>query len=88
MTASASPSLPPNSASAAGPSSTLSPNRRWTYRHDRRGWPASSGHATDQRLTAQAAELGFADSHVYLTDRLLTRAWLLADVAAELGATA
>jgi hypothetical protein len=43
-------------------------------------------HATDQRLAAQATQLGFADLRAYLADRLLVRAWLLAEVTAELGA--
>jgi hypothetical protein len=30
-------------------------------------------HATDQRLAARAAELGFADLRAYLADRLITR---------------
>jgi AraC-like DNA-binding protein len=43
-------------------------------------------HATDQRLAARAARLGFADLRAYLADRLLVRAWLLAEVTTELGA--
>jgi AraC-like DNA-binding protein len=43
-------------------------------------------HATHQRLTARAAQLGFADVQAYLADRLLVRAWPLAEVTAELGA--
>jgi AraC-like DNA-binding protein len=43
-------------------------------------------HATDQRLAARAAKLGFADLRAYLADRLLVRGWLLAEVTAELGA--
>jgi hypothetical protein len=42
-------------------------------------------HATDQRLAARAAQLGFPDITAYLADRLLVRGWLLADVTAELG---
>jgi hypothetical protein len=42
-------------------------------------------HATEQRLTARAAQLGFADLRAYLADRLLVRAWPLAEVTAELG---
>jgi hypothetical protein len=43
-------------------------------------------HATQQRLTARAAELGFADLGAYLTDRLLVHRWPLVEVTAELGA--
>jgi AraC-like DNA-binding protein len=43
-------------------------------------------HATHQRLTARAAQLGFADLRACLADRLLVRASLLAEVTAELGA--
>jgi hypothetical protein len=43
-------------------------------------------HATDQRLTARAAEFGFTDITEYLADRLLVRGLLLAEVTAELGA--
>ncbi len=43
-------------------------------------------HATEQRLTARAAQLGFTDVQAYLADRLLARGWLLGDVTAELGA--
>jgi AraC-like DNA-binding protein len=39
-----------------------------------------------ERIAARVAELGFADVRAYLTDRLIQREWLLADVAAELGA--
>ena len=42
-------------------------------------------HATNQRLAAKAAELGFADIRAYLADRLLVRTWPLAEVTAELG---
>jgi len=41
--------------------------------------------ATDQRLTLRAAQLGFPTLTAYLADRLATRAWPLATVAAELG---
>jgi AraC-like DNA-binding protein len=40
----------------------------------------------EERIAARVAELGFADVRAYLEDRLLEREWLLADVAAELGA--
>lgn len=43
-------------------------------------------HATDQRLTARATQLGFIDVQAYLADRLGVRAWPLAEVTAELGA--
>jgi AraC-like DNA-binding protein len=42
-------------------------------------------HATQQRLTARAAKLGFADLGAYLADRLLVRMWPLVEVTAELG---
>jgi hypothetical protein len=42
-------------------------------------------HATQQRLAARAAQLGFADLGAYLADRLLTRGRLLVEVTAELG---
>ncbi len=41
---------------------------------------------TTQRIAGRVAELGFADVRTYLADRLVRQAWLLADVAAELGA--
>jgi AraC-like DNA-binding protein len=41
---------------------------------------------TEERITARVAELGFADVGAYLADRVVERAWLLAEVAAELGA--
>jgi AraC-like DNA-binding protein len=39
-----------------------------------------------QRIATLVSELGFADVRAYLADRLIQREWLLADVAAELGA--
>jgi AraC-like DNA-binding protein len=41
---------------------------------------------TEQRIAARVAALGFADVEAYLVDRVVQRAWLLAEVAAELGA--
>jgi len=41
---------------------------------------------TEQRIAARVARLGFADVGAYLTDRVVQQAWLLAEVAAELGA--
>jgi hypothetical protein len=41
---------------------------------------------TEERIAARVAVLGFADVEAYLADRVGTRGWLLADVAAELGA--
>jgi hypothetical protein len=41
---------------------------------------------TEERIAARVAELGFADVGAYLLDRVVERAWLLAEVAAELGA--
>jgi len=40
----------------------------------------------EERIAGRVAELGFAAVGAYLTDRLIRREWLLADVAAELGA--
>jgi AraC-like DNA-binding protein len=42
-------------------------------------------HAED-RIANRVAELGFADVRAYLEDRLIQQEWLLAEVAAELGA--
>jgi hypothetical protein len=41
---------------------------------------------TEQRIAARVAALGFADVRAYLVDRVVQRAWLLAEVAAELAA--
>ena len=41
---------------------------------------------TEERIAARVAALGFADVHAYLVDRVVERAWLLADVAVELAA--
>jgi hypothetical protein len=41
---------------------------------------------TEERIVARVAQLGFADVEAYLVDRVVERAWLLAEVAAELGA--
>jgi hypothetical protein len=48
-----------------------------TARHRRR--------ATDQRLTQQAARLGFARLEDYLDDRVVQQAWPLSHVAGDLG---
>jgi AraC-like DNA-binding protein len=40
----------------------------------------------EERIAGRVAELGFAAVGAYLEDRLIGREWLLADVAAELGA--
>jgi AraC-like DNA-binding protein len=42
--------------------------------------------AAQQRAADHAAELGFAGVRAYLVDRLVTKAWTLEEVAAELGA--
>jgi AraC-like DNA-binding protein len=39
-----------------------------------------------ERIAARVVELGLADVRAYLQDRLIRQEWLLADVAAELGA--
>jgi hypothetical protein len=41
---------------------------------------------TEERIAARVARLGFADVGAYLVDRVVERAWLLAEVAAELAA--
>jgi len=41
---------------------------------------------TEQRIAARVAQLGFADVGDYLVDRVVQQVWLLAEVAAELGA--
>jgi hypothetical protein len=41
---------------------------------------------TQQRIAARVAQLGFADVEAYLVDRVVQQGWLLAEVAAELGA--
>ena len=41
---------------------------------------------TEERIAACVAQLGFADVGTYLVDRVVEQAWLLAEVAAELGA--
>ena len=41
---------------------------------------------TEERLAARVAALGFADVRAYFEDRVVARAWLLAEVAAELAA--
>ncbi len=41
---------------------------------------------TEQRTTARVAGLGFADVGDYLTDRVVQRGWLLAEVAGEVAA--
>jgi hypothetical protein len=41
---------------------------------------------TEQRIAARVAQLGFADVEAYLVDRVVQQGWLLAEVAAELGA--
>jgi hypothetical protein len=41
---------------------------------------------TEERIAARVAALGFAHVQAYLIDRVVQRAWLLAEVAAELGA--
>jgi AraC-like DNA-binding protein len=42
--------------------------------------------AAQQRVAAQAAELGFEGVRAYLVDRLVARAWTLEEVVGELGA--
>ena len=41
---------------------------------------------TEQRIGARVAALGFTRVRAYLVDRVVERGWLLAEVAAELGA--
>jgi transcriptional regulator of acetoin/glycerol metabolism len=40
---------------------------------------------TDQRLTKHAAQLGFANLHAYLADRVTRQAWPLTQIADEIG---
>jgi hypothetical protein len=40
----------------------------------------------EERIAARVAQLGFANVESYLTDRVVERGWLLAEVAAELAA--
>jgi hypothetical protein len=42
--------------------------------------------AAEQRATNRVAKLGFEGVRAYLVDRLVTKAWNLEEVAAELGA--
>ena len=56
----------------------LPPRRQRLARQRRR-------HA-EARIAARVVELGFAEVRAYLADRLIERAWLLAEVAAELAA--
>jgi hypothetical protein len=75
----------PGRAPAAGtPSCRYRSRQRWSPRPDRSGWP-SSGGATEERIAAHVAALGFADVGAYLVDRVVERGWLLAEVAVELG---
>jgi hypothetical protein len=41
---------------------------------------------TEERIAGRMAALGFADVQAYLLDRVVEQGWLLAEVAAELGA--
>lgn len=41
---------------------------------------------TEERIAARVTELGFTDMPTYLVDHVVEQAWLLAEVAAELGA--
>ncbi len=41
---------------------------------------------TEERIANRVAALGFADVRAYLADRVVEQGWLLAEVAAELGA--
>jgi len=41
---------------------------------------------TEQRIAGRVAQLGFTDVEAYLVDRVMQQGWLLAEVAAELGA--
>ncbi len=43
-------------------------------------------HAAQQRAADRVAELGFDSVRAYLVDRLVTKAWTLAEVMGELGA--
>jgi hypothetical protein len=54
---------------------------RCGWRPARSGWPSSGGGTP--RIAARVAALGFAEVGAYLADRVLERAWLLAEVAAH-----
>ncbi len=69
-------STPPNGPSAA-PSPYQPPRRQQLARQRQR--------AADQRAADQAAKLGFEGVRAYLVDRVLTKAWTLAQVQGELG---
>ena len=57
----------------------LQPPRREQFARQRQ-------HAAQQRAAAQVAGLGFGSVRAYLLDRLVTQAWTLTQVTAELGA--
>jgi hypothetical protein len=54
--------------------------------HRRQRLAAQRRRYTEERIVARVAQLGFADVHEYLVDRVLQQGWLLAEVAAELAA--
>ena len=47
---------------------------------------AQRRRCTEERIAARVATLGFTDVRAYPADRVMERGWLLAEVAAELGA--
>jgi transposase len=47
---------------------------------------AQRRHHTEERIANRVAALGFAEVRAYLADRVVEQGWLLAEVAAELGA--
>jgi hypothetical protein len=54
--------------------------------HRRQRLAQQRRRSTEERIAARVAQLGFADAGAYLVDRVVARGWLLAEVAAELGA--
>jgi hypothetical protein len=54
--------------------------------HRRQRLAAQRRRHTEERIAARVAQLGFTDVGAYLADRVVQRGWLLAEVAAELGA--
>ena len=84
-TAGASPSWPPTSPPPSRPSAAITdhhlpqPPRRQQLARQRQ-------HAAQQRAADRVAELGFDTVRAYLVDRLVTKAWTLAEVMGELGA--
>jgi hypothetical protein len=54
--------------------------------HRRQRLAAQRRRYSEERIAARVVQLGFADVGAYLVDRVVARAWLVAEVAAELAA--